>query len=71
MTLDKGSRFPAAISYSDSARPKSLRFYDQKAVIALLDRLPQMDETKRTEMSLILTEMVSACVLQERFKLTQ
>jgi len=49
---------------------KSLAFYDQKAVIALLDRLPQMDESKRSEMTLILTEMVSACVLQERFKLT-
>jgi len=29
-----------------------------------------MDESKRIEMTLILTEMVSACVLQERFKLT-
>jgi asparagine synthase (glutamine-hydrolysing) len=49
---------------------KSLPFYDQKAVIGLLDRLPQMDESNRIQASFTLTGMVSACVLQERLKLT-
>ncbi|MEH1972427.1 MAG: asparagine synthase (glutamine-hydrolyzing) [Nostoc sp.] len=49
---------------------KSLPFYDQKAVIALLDQLPEMDDSKRTQVTFTLTGMVSACILQERFKLT-
>jgi asparagine synthase (glutamine-hydrolysing) len=50
---------------------KSLPFYDQKAVIALLDQLPQMDESQRTQVAFTLTGIVSACILQERFKLTE
>jgi asparagine synthase (glutamine-hydrolysing) len=49
---------------------KSLPFYDQKAVIVLLDQLPQMDDSKRNQVTFTLTGMVSACILQERFKLT-
>lgn len=48
---------------------KALPFYDQKAVIALLDQLPEMDESKRILMNFPLTGMVSACVLQKRFGL--
>jgi len=49
---------------------RSMPFFDQKAVIALLDRLPQMDVGARTANDQILMHMVSLCVLQERFGLS-
>ncbi len=48
---------------------KALAFYDQKAVVSLLDKLPEMDDSQRMSVSVTLTVMVSACVLQERFGL--
>ncbi|MDJ0618184.1 MAG: asparagine synthase (glutamine-hydrolyzing) [Calothrix sp. MO_192.B10] len=48
----------------------SLPFYDQGAVIALLDKLPEMDHSARTSIDFVLIEILSACVLQERFGLT-
>lgn len=49
---------------------RSMPFFDQKAVVALLDRLPQMDVGARTANDQILMYMVSLCVLQERFGLS-
>jgi asparagine synthase (glutamine-hydrolysing) len=48
----------------------SLPFYNQAAVIALLDELPEMDDTTRTSIDFILMRLLSACILQERFGLT-
>ncbi|HWG20687.1 MAG TPA: asparagine synthase (glutamine-hydrolyzing) [Terracidiphilus sp.] len=56
----------------DMLRGETLRdmpFFDQKAVVALLDRLPQMDVGARTANDQILMYLVSLCVLQERFGL--
>ncbi|MCC5670414.1 asparagine synthase (glutamine-hydrolyzing) [Nostoc sp. CHAB 5784] len=48
----------------------SLPFFDQAAVIALLDKLPEMDKSIRTAVDFVLMEILSACILQERFCLT-
>jgi asparagine synthase (glutamine-hydrolysing) len=47
----------------------SIPFFDQKKVIALLDRLPVMDEDARVANDQVLMILASACVLQERFGL--
>lgn len=47
-----------------------LPFYDRAKVIALLDKLPEMDESARRSIDSVLMKMLSACVLQERFGLT-
>jgi asparagine synthase (glutamine-hydrolysing) len=47
----------------------SIPFFDQKKVIALLDRLALMDEGARVANDQILMLLTSACVLQERFQL--
>lgn len=47
----------------------SLPFYDQTRVIALLDRLPEMDEGARTAIDPALMILLSACVLHDRFNL--
>jgi asparagine synthase (glutamine-hydrolysing) len=47
----------------------SLPFYDQKNVVALLDRLPTMSESDRIGWDPILMSVLSACVIQERFRL--
>jgi asparagine synthase (glutamine-hydrolysing) len=49
---------------------KSLPFFDQKSVVALLDELPGMDAGSRTANDQILMLLVSMCVLQERYALT-
>jgi asparagine synthase (glutamine-hydrolysing) len=48
---------------------RSMPFFDQKKVVALLDRLPEMDVGARTANDQILMYIVSLCVLQERFGL--
>lgn len=48
----------------------SLPFYNQAAVIALLDKLPEMDGSTRTSIDFVLMGLLSTCVLQERFRLT-
>ena len=47
----------------------SLPFYDQKKVVTLLDGLPGMSDQDRTVWDQVLMTVLSACVLQERFKL--
>jgi len=47
----------------------SIPFYDQKKVIALLDSMHAMDEGAQTANDQILMQMVSMCVLHERFGL--
>ena len=44
-------------------------FFDQREVVALLDRLPHMDTGARTANDQVLMLLVSMCVLQERFGL--
>lgn len=48
---------------------KSQPFYDPVLVIGLLDRLPELEERKRSGISYILTSVLSACVLHERYHL--
>lgn len=48
----------------------SLPFFNQAKVIALLDKLPEMDDSQRISLDLILMRLLSACFLQERFGLT-
>jgi asparagine synthase (glutamine-hydrolysing) len=45
----------------------SLPFFDQKKVIALLDLLPSLDIEARTAYDTVLTMLLSACCLHERF----
>ena len=47
----------------------SVPFYNQAAVIQLLDRIPEMNENQRVAIDSILMKMVSACILQKRFGL--
>jgi asparagine synthase (glutamine-hydrolysing) len=47
----------------------SMPFYDQKKVVGLLDELPGMSDDKRVDWDPVLMSILSACVLQERFKL--
>ena len=47
----------------------ALPFYDQKKVIALLDRVPEMDVASQSAFDSVFTGILSACVLQEQFGL--
>lgn len=47
----------------------SLPFFDQKRVIEVLDRMPGMDVGTRTANDQVLMQLVSMCVLQERYRL--
>jgi asparagine synthase (glutamine-hydrolysing) len=46
----------------------SMPFFDQKEVVALLDRLPVMDTGERTANDQVLMLLASMCALQERYK---
>jgi asparagine synthase (glutamine-hydrolysing) len=46
---------------------RSLPFFDQKQVVDLLDRLPEMDAGAKTANDQLLMLMMSMCVLQEGF----
>ena len=48
---------------------ESLRFYDQKKVVAVLDQLPEMSDSDRMGWDPVLTSILSACVIQDRFGL--
>ena len=48
---------------------EALPFYDQRKVVALLDRLPGMTEGDRVAWDPMLMSILSACVLAQRFKL--
>src|SRR5262245_5820727 len=47
----------------------SLPFFDRTKVVALLDRLPDMDDGERTAVDAALMMLLSACSLHERFRL--
>jgi asparagine synthase (glutamine-hydrolysing) len=47
----------------------SIPFFNQKKVVGLLDKLNTMDEGSRVANDQVLMTVVSACVLQERFRL--
>ena len=46
---------------------RSMPFFDQRRVVSLLDRLPEMDAGERTAWDQILMPIMSMCVLHERF----
>jgi asparagine synthase (glutamine-hydrolysing) len=48
----------------------AMPFFDQRAVVALLDRLPEMDAGARVANDQILMLIVSMCALQDRYALT-
>ena len=52
-----------------SSALSSFPFYDQKKVVAVLDRLPAMSDSERIAWDPALIWVLSACVLQEKFKM--
>ncbi len=46
-----------------------LPFFDPRAVAALLDRLPLLDDGERTTLDPLILALTSLCVLQERYRL--
>jgi len=48
---------------------RAVPFFDQQAVIALLDRLPRMEDKERSGLDPIMLMMMSLTVLQERYGL--
>ena len=69
-TLHPGERLHALLQ--DTLRGPTmadLPFFDRKAVIALLDRLPEMDQGGRVSYDQLLMVILSACTLQERYRL--
>lgn len=48
----------------------AMPFYDQKKVVNLLDALPGMPEADRVGLDPVLTSILSACVIQQRFGLS-
>jgi asparagine synthase (glutamine-hydrolysing) len=70
-TLTPGERFYDFVQ--ETLRGPSLAsvpFYNQRAVIGLLDRLPEMDTGTRIATDQLLMSITSTCVLQERFSLS-
>ena len=70
-TLNPDDRFQTFVQ--DMLRGETMRaipFFSQKAVVALLDRVPAMDAGARTALDPLLMQLVSLCVLQERFGLS-
>lgn len=63
---------PLYVLVQDLLRSESFRsvpFFDQASVIALLDRIPELDEKARSSLDPILLMMASIAVLQERYSL--
>ncbi len=57
----------------DTLRSSSMAqvpFYNQAAIIQLLDKLPLMDNNQRRGIDPLLMKIFSTCVLQDRFKLS-
>ncbi|NEO54091.1 MAG: asparagine synthase (glutamine-hydrolyzing) [Okeania sp. SIO3B5] len=52
-----------------SSEMSDIPFYNHTAIINLLDKLPNMDESKRSSMDVALMKMLSAYFLQQRFGL--
>jgi len=70
VTTLPGERFHEMMQ--DTLRGQTLRslpFYDQKRVVALLDTLPTMSDGDQVVWDQVLMSILSACVLHERFKL--
>jgi asparagine synthase (glutamine-hydrolysing) len=70
-TLDQDGRLSQMMQ--DTLRGpimRSLPFFDQRKVAALLDTLPAMGDGDRTAIDQVLMLMLSACVLQDRFGLS-
>jgi asparagine synthase (glutamine-hydrolysing) len=70
-TLTPGERFYEYVQ--DTLRGPSLAavpFYNQPAIIGLLDKLPHMDTGTRIALDQVLMTITSVCVLQERFSLS-
>jgi asparagine synthase (glutamine-hydrolysing) len=69
-TLHPGERLHTLLE--DTLRGPTLAalpFFNRKAVVALLDRLPAMDQGSRVAYDQVLMVILSACVLQERYRL--
>ena len=71
VSLDRGGRFHALVqdtlrSSAMGGVPLSL---DPRRVVRFLDSLPAMDESTRVAVDGVLMNLLSACVLQERFQL--
>jgi asparagine synthase (glutamine-hydrolysing) len=45
-------------------------FFDRKKIVKLLDSLPAMDESSRVANDQVLMMVLSACVLQDGFRLS-
>ena len=70
-TLDPEKRL--SIFVQDTLRGSvldSIRFFDQRRVVNLLDSLDSMDEGSRVANDQVLMTLVSACALHERFQLS-
>lgn len=52
-----------------SGATRCLPFFDQAALLALLDRLPHLHESKRGSVEIALQMIMSACFLQQRYHL--
>lgn len=52
-----------------SAALASLPFFDRNAVIALLDKIPDMDSSVRTSLDPAIMMLMCACILQSHYKL--
>jgi len=69
-TLHPGERLHTLLQ--DTLRGPALRalpFFDRGKVLDLLDRLPAMSEGARVAHDQLLMMLLSACVLQERYRL--
>jgi asparagine synthase (glutamine-hydrolysing) len=70
VTLATGGRAQALMQdYLRGPELAAVRFFDQKAVVALLDRLPRLDQGRRIALDSILMIVLSTCVLQNRYQL--
>jgi asparagine synthase (glutamine-hydrolysing) len=69
-TLRPGSRLHELVQETlRGATMKEIPFFDRKRVVALLDRMPEMDESRRVSLDGLLMMMVSLSVLHERYGL--
>jgi asparagine synthase (glutamine-hydrolysing) len=70
VSLDRGGRFHAFVQ--DTLRSSAMGavpFFDPRKVVRFLDSLAAMDESTRVAADGVLMNLLSACVLQERFQL--
>jgi asparagine synthase (glutamine-hydrolysing) len=49
---------------------RSIPFFDQERVVQMLDQLPSVDQFSRVTNEQILMMVLSACVLQDRFRMS-